>query len=233
MSQVRLADVAWQPCYRIVPSRLPPVGLFDRVASADELATVYAIESLTNDRLRNETGDLALVPPDERMVGPGATPVMAAFTHPNPNGSRFSDGTFGVFYAGRSLTTAIRETVYHRERFLADSSQRPATIKMRVYQINLAGRLRDLRGESREQSRLLAPDDYQASQRYGCSARNAGALGLIYPSVRDWDNGECAAVFRTTVLSSATQTRHLGYVWDGQRITDILSLSHSGIKPHP
>ncbi|WP_366132444.1 RES domain-containing protein [uncultured Ferrovibrio sp.] len=32
---------------------------------------------------------------------------MAAFTHLNPDGSRFTDGTCGVFYAANILDTAI------------------------------------------------------------------------------------------------------------------------------
>ena len=31
-----LANVEWAECYRLVPSRFPPVSLFERVASADE-----------------------------------------------------------------------------------------------------------------------------------------------------------------------------------------------------
>ncbi len=54
---------------------------------------------LVNPRLRNEAGAIHLVPPEERVTGPGATWVMAPFTHFNPNGSRFSDGTYGVYYA--------------------------------------------------------------------------------------------------------------------------------------
>ena len=31
---------------------------------------------------------------------------MAAFTHLNPEGSRFSDGSYGVYYAAHTLATA-------------------------------------------------------------------------------------------------------------------------------
>lgn len=118
-----VSRVVWQPSYRLIPSRFLPRGLFDRVASPADLDDVLAVESLTNDRLRDQLGDIQLVPHGERLAGPGTTPIMAAFTHPNPNGSRFSDGTFGVYYAGASLQTAVRETVHHRE-FLG--RQRPA-----------------------------------------------------------------------------------------------------------
>ncbi len=72
----------------------------------DEL---FYIEGLTNDRLRDQAGDIALVAPVDRICGPGSSPVMAAFTHVGL-ASRFTDGTFGVYYAGESLETAIAET---------------------------------------------------------------------------------------------------------------------------
>ena len=50
-----------------------------------------------------EVGELRLVAPDERISGPGTSVVMAAFTHLNPEGSRFSDGTYGVFWDGREV----------------------------------------------------------------------------------------------------------------------------------
>mgnify|MGYP003694332483 CR=1 FL=1 len=97
---VPLARVSWRPSYRLIPSRYPTVGLYDAIADAADLEAVFAIEALANPRLRDELGELQLVPPDERVSGPGATPVMAAFTHLNPEGSRFSDGSYGVYYAG-------------------------------------------------------------------------------------------------------------------------------------
>ena len=115
---VRIAVTAthWAPCYRIIPSRFPPIGLFEKVARAEDLDAVFQIEAMTNDRLRDEVGDLELVPAEDRVAGPGTTPIMAAFTHLNPEGSRFTDGSFGVFYAGLTLDTAIAETKHHRDR---------------------------------------------------------------------------------------------------------------------
>lgn len=231
MSDFPVNTVEWAAAYRLVPSRFPPRGLFDRVSRPDDLEATLAVESLTNDRLRDEVGDIALVPADERMVGPGTTPIMAAFTHLNENGSRFSDGTFGVFYAGHSVTTAVQGTVYHRERFLADSNQSATTVQMRAYRVSVTGRFRDLRDAGARAAALLAPDDYSASQPFGARQREQGSTGIVYPSVRD-ATGECVAVFRTHALSPATQSAHYGYVWDGQQITDVITLGHSGITPH-
>ena len=40
----------------------------------------------------------------------------------NRKGSRFSDGTFGVYFAAAELETAIAETVHHFEIFARDSN---------------------------------------------------------------------------------------------------------------
>src|SRR5690606_27761865 len=117
MIEIPIAELGWRPGYRIVPSRFPPVGLFDAVADPADLEAVFQIEAMTNDRLRDEVGDISLVPPEDRVSGPGTTPVMAAFTHLNPNGDRFTDGSYGVFYASATIETAVAETSHHRVGF--------------------------------------------------------------------------------------------------------------------
>lgn len=103
--------VVWRPSHRLVSSRFPPVGLFDRIARAADLDAIFELEALTNDRLRDEAGDLSLVPRADRVAGPGTTPTMAAFTHLNPEGSRFSDGSFGAYYCARDFVTALADRV--------------------------------------------------------------------------------------------------------------------------
>ena len=103
----RRVAVDWRGAWRIIPSRFPAQGVFDRIARPEDLDALYALEALTNDRLRDELGELALVPRARRVTGPGTQTVMAAFTHVNPDGSRFSDGGYGVFYAAKALDTAV------------------------------------------------------------------------------------------------------------------------------
>src|SRR3546814_12948939 len=57
MDAIATTQVRWQPCYRIVASRFPPISLFEDVADPADLEAVYAIEAMTNDRLRDEVGD--------------------------------------------------------------------------------------------------------------------------------------------------------------------------------
>ena len=175
---------------------------------------------MTNDRLRDEVGVLALVPPEDRVSGPGTTPIMAAFTHLNPEGSRFTDGSFGVFYAGLTLDTAIAETRHHRARFLAATDEPAQEIDMRVYAVDLEAGLHDIRGLADSHAYLYDPDSYIHAQGLGAELRDAGADGILYQSVRD-PGGECAAVFRPRLLSNSRQERHLCYMWDGTAITTI------------
>ena len=118
------AELAWDTSCRLVASRYPPVGLFDAVADPADLDVVFEIEAIGNPRLREQAGVLSLVPASERISGPGTTPIMSAFTHLNPEGSRFSDGTYGVYYAANDLETAVAEVGYHRARFLARTGTR-------------------------------------------------------------------------------------------------------------
>ena len=214
-----LARVRWAKSYRLVPSRFPPVGLFDRVARPEDLDAVFAAEALTNDRLREEAGDLRLVPAGERISGPGTTPVMAAFTHLNPEGSRFSDRTFGVYYAAREIETAIAERAYHGARFLARTREPPGEFDMRTYVARIDAELVDVRGYGRRRRNdLMAPDDYGASQAFARARREQGAGGIVYDSVRR-PGGQCAALFRPRLVRDCTQGPHLCLVWDGRAIT--------------
>ena len=216
-----LKRIRWSHAYRIVPSRFPPIGVFDRIAEPGDLEALYAIEAMTNPRLRNEIGDLHLVPPDRRISGPGTTPVMAAFTHLNPEGSRFSDGSWGVFYAAHSVATAVEETVYHRERFLAATHEPACEIQMRCYRTRIDSRLHDIRGVWKKEHDA---DVYTASVRLARMLRDADSNGIVYDSVRD-RGGECVAAFQPDVVAPCVQAQHLIYRWDGTRIAQVLEVS--------
>lgn len=217
---IPVAAICWRSCYRIIPSRFPPISLFEAVADPADLDAVYQIEAMTNDRLREEAGELALVPPEDRVSGLGTSPIMAAFTHLNPVGSRFTDGSFGVFYASRSIETAVAETRHHRSAFLAATSEPAQELDMRVYTVDLDATLYDIRALGQAQPELYHPTRYGIAQALALDLRTRESDGIVYASVRH-EGGECAAVFRPRLLSNCRQERHLCYVWDGIRIADI------------
>ncbi|MGB1238568.1 MAG: RES family NAD+ phosphorylase [Pseudomonadales bacterium] len=212
----------WPQLHRLVPSHFPPIGLFETVCDPEDLEIVYALEALTNDRLRDEVGDLRLVPRAERVSGPGATPVMAAFTHIGLP-SRFTDGSFGVYYAARTLETAIAETVHHRERFLSATAEGDTELTMRQYINRVALPLWDIRAA--DYRHLHDGDDYIPAQSFAATARGQGSSGLLYNSVRD-PGGECIAAFTPKAVTIPRQGQHLRYVWSGhqQKIISVFSI---------
>ena len=217
---IPVSSINWKPCYRIVPSRFPPISLFEDVADPADLEAVYEIEAMTNDRLREEIGALALVPPEDRVSGPGTSAIMAAFTHLNPEGSRFSDGSYGIFYAGRSIETAIEETKHHRAVFL-EATQEPAQeLDMRVYAVDLTAEVHDIRTLRESHERLYHATNYAMSQAFAQELRDTGSNGIVYQSVRH-AGGECVGVFRPRLLSNCRQERHLCYIWDGSAISSV------------
>ena len=183
LTQCRSCRVDWPQAWRVIASRYPPINLFERL-TADPAVwdALIALEQLTNPRVRDEVGEIALVPPDERVSGPGASYVMAAFTHLNPKGSRFSDGSFGVYYAAAALETAIAETVFHFEAFARDSADPPRSEDMRVLVGTVAADFEDVAALPAAQRRaILDPDSYAASQAYarasfGRPARTASPI---------------------------------------------------------
>lgn len=200
--------------HRLIPSRFPPVSLFEWAKTPEELSALAALESLTNERL----GDLSLVPEEDWVMGPGSTVIMAAFTHPGP--SRFTNGSFGVYYAADTLETAIAETVYHRQRFLIGSKEGPTFIQMREYIAQVKQPLERLTVSTHEH--LLNPDTshYSESQQFGEEKRAEKIWGLHYPSVRKKD-AHCVAIFRPPALSMPVQGCHLEYIWNGEKIAEV------------
>lgn len=199
--------VAWKPCWRIIPTRFPQERLFDRVTQPQDRGVVDAVEQMT----------------DERAKGPGADNVMVAFTSFNPEGSRFSDGTFGVYYAAKDMDTAVAESRFHRERFMKRTKEGPTNLEMRVLTASLAGRLHDLRGLRRSLRAVYSATGYAASQKLGARLRREGSSGIAYQSIRR-PGGECAAVLRAAVLSACRPQSNLIYQWDGEKIAKVFDV---------
>jgi hypothetical protein len=212
--------VRWSAACRIVPTRYPAVNLFDRVADAADFDALYALEALTNERARDEIGEIERVPREERLFGPGSGPIMAAFTHVNMAGSRFSDGRWGMFYAARERETAVAETRYHHARFLAATAEPPMHLPMRLYHVEIDARLHDLRPEGAVNAAVYDPADYTASRALGGALRNAGSMGVVYRSVRR-ARGHCVGLFRPGGASRCLHAAILLYAWDGERFADI------------
>ena len=209
----------WAHATRIIAARYPPVNLFERVSPDPAVwDALIAVEALVNPRIRDEVGEIRRVPPSERVSGPGASFVMAAFTHLNPRGSRFSDGRFGVYYAAQDREIAIAETTYHFGRFARDARDGPRYEDFRVVVGRIDDRFHDLgRVPPHEAAPLLDSGSYVASQPWGGALRDAGSHGIHYPSVRR-AGGRCVGVFRPRSVGLPREVGHVQYHWDGTRV---------------
>ncbi|WP_232001677.1 RES family NAD+ phosphorylase [Legionella spiritensis] len=205
--------------HRLIPSKFPPVTLFDWADSAEELEQIALLEGLTNERILAEFGKINLIDKEDWNGGPGSTPIMAAFTHIGFE-SRFSDGSFGVYYAASSLETAIKETSFHRERFYRASNEKPCSISMREYAASIKKPLIDITGKKYKELFNPDPSFYSKSQEFGKKIFEKKEWGLLYPSVRNL-NGLCVAVLRPPALTIPIQGCHLRYIWDGEKISDV------------
>jgi RES domain len=213
-----LADIAWPVSHRIIRTIYPPVWLFEDIAAPEDWDLIASAEAKTNPRVREQIGDLSIVPPARRVAGPSASLAMAAFTHVSRDRpSRFSDGGYGVWYCGDRFALAMAETAYHFERFMAATQEPPADAQYRELQAPIAGRLHDLRGEGFAEA--LDPDAWGAGQRLGTALKANGSDGIVYASVR-YPQGEAAALFYPDLVKlPVTQARTLQYHWDGARMT--------------
>jgi len=224
-----LAALAGEPlqAYRLVNSKFPPVALFDDVADADEFEVLYQIQELTNPRLKNEVGRLELIRRSEIPFGiPGCSYATAPFTHVNPAGSRFSDGSFGVLYLADTLETALAEVKHHQSLYWSNvPSLNYERFVFRGLSCSFveAG-MKDATALSMTDP-VYDPDDYTHSRRLGKSVKEAGCPGLRYHSVR-MHGSDCWALMTPKPVLSVIQAAHYEMVWNGQ-VTSVSQISEA------
>lgn len=208
----------WVPAYRIIRTIYPPVDLFEDIADPADWELLVTAEAKLNPRIRDEVGNLALVPVSRRVNGPTASIAMGAFTHVSPDrASRFSDGAYGVWYCGDRLEVALAETAHHFERFMRSTAEPAGDADYRVLTCAVTAEVEDASDD------CLARDDWTPGQRFGREARGRGSDGVRYPSVR-YPSGFAAAIFWPDCLMlPITQNEQLRYRWDGTRMTHLLT----------
>jgi RES domain len=219
IGSIPTSRVRWKSAYRLVPSRYPPIDIFERISDRDDWKLLLDLEALTNPRLRQEAGEISLVPPSKRVSGPGASVVMAPFTHASPDRpSRFSAGRYGLYYAANRFETALREVAFHMAAFYDATRDAPHEEPFRAYEGGIDSVLHDLRRGTWKQFLDPDPANYAAPQRLGLQLRDAGSNGVVYPSVRH-TKGQCVGAFWPNVVKIPIQTRHIMFKWDGRKIS--------------
>jgi hypothetical protein len=195
-----------RPAYRLIPSQFPPIGLFDTVATAADLAAVMDLVGWTNDRLVAER--IARLPQSEWVYGtPNASIVMAAFLHVAPGGMRFNGSELGVWYASDDIRTAAAEVGHHLRREATARSVPAMSRTYRTYTATLLGDYLDIRGQQTKYPDVYASDRYDASQQFGENVRASSSAGILYASLR-YQSGNNVVAFRTRNIADIVQEDH-------------------------
>jgi hypothetical protein len=194
------------PSYRLIPSRFPPIGLFDTVTTAADLEAVMELAGWTNDRLVAER--LARLPQSDWVYGrANASVVMAAFLHAAPGGMRFSGPDLGAWYAAEAVATAAAEVGHHLRREAFATGVAALSRDYRTYVATLDGAYVDIRGQQAARPDLYAADSHAAGQAFGEGLRALGEDGLLYQSLRR-AGGVNVVAYRTLKVLDVVQAEH-------------------------
>lgn len=124
--------------------------------------------------------------------------------------SRFSDGSFGIWYGSDSVETTVYETVHHwRHDFLADAgfdqqvtqgARESITGERKVYWVRCDAALLDLRTRKASYPDLIHPDSYHFTQPIGARLHRESHPGFVTPSARC--SGENTGILNRNLLSA-------------------------------
>ncbi len=140
------------------------------------------------------------------------TAINYPFETNNFTMSRYSDGSFPIWYGSTDTETTIYETAYH---MLTDESSIEPVEKDSIiyrdrviYTVYCDAILIDLIGKQKNYPDLIS-NSYTYTQDIGKQIHQQGHPGLISPSARY--NGNNLDIFRKEVLSNPKPKLHLSY----------------------
>lgn len=211
----RVSDVHRDDTHRLIPWRYSDAKQPGPAANAaddsvltrlsDDVAdlnALYELEGATNDRLLGEAGHLPGITLRELVFGLSYSHIVnAAFTHPNPVGSRFNGPERGAWYAAFARTTSELEVAYHRGKELQEIKWQESEMFTYVdFLADFRGQFHDIRSDRRFRN-CLDPDSYGTSQHLAARLLEKSSAGIVYPSVRH-KSGTCIACFRPALVNN-------------------------------
>ncbi|MCE0493071.1 RES family NAD+ phosphorylase [Vibrio salinus] len=207
--------------YRLINTRYPCIALFDDVATPEEFDILYAIQAITNPRLKEEIGDLSLLRHSEIpfQCQRGRSYAVAPFTHINPDGGRFNDCFFGALYIASNDQTAAAEVRYHQQKYWSkiEGLKYDRFLFRGLIVTHHSSPTYIVHSDNHD---VLNPDSYAVSQHLARDLKKNGYQAIQYPSVRT-DGGECWALLTPESVDDIVQTYLLEMIWDGEKIAEV------------
>ena len=211
----RVSRLSQDDTHRLIPWKNVEESVLNRLSTdPDELGALFELEGATNERLQGEAGLLPGITLRELVFGLSYSHIVnAAFTHAHPLGSRFNRSDRGAWYASFSLETSGREVAFHKSQELQEINwQDKETFIYVDFLADFRGEFHDIR-EDRRFKNCLDPDRYAASQELASELLDAGAAGIIYPSVRH-KGGTCIICFRPALVNNVRKGSQVSVTFD-------------------
>lgn len=207
-----------QGAVRIVAAHLSAVAFFESLVAGADVDALLSVLTLTSPGLLDQIGNPNRVPVADRSYGAGSGWVMPSFTR-GARPSRFSDGRFGVWYAGFDAATATAELLYHGTLRLRETAAPAHTVAMQVLSADIAGFAAVLSNLAPPLGPLVHhPTSYLTSQLVGRGLRDRGSDAMVYRSVRH-EGGRCVGVLRPRSIRHCVTSGTLRCEWDGTTLT--------------
>jgi len=208
---VKEADVD-EKWHRLIPSRFPPVEVYETFGDSEIVEIAKALEAKTNPRLKEKAWQL-----EGRSVRENSPALQnwnhAPFAYPNPEGSTFLDPAYSVLEMVRGVRPALARALRRREQFLQRTSEPPLGVDMRLLITPVKGRFVDLSE--------AAIDPNQANRwAMGKGFYDEGKNGILFRSPEQ-PASLSLSIFNNTVLGRSVQATHYRFVWDGNIVSKI------------
>ena len=204
--------------HRLIPFKYSADGksvLADIANNDEHFYDITDLDNATNDRLLAENDFHEGISAKELVyTGKYYKIVNAAFTHPAPQGNRFSSPVRNAWYAGFTLKASQREIIFHKTveyeeiNFYDDE---PVTYD--DYMADFNAEFHDIR-DTKDFANCLNPNSYVASQNFADILLESGANGVIYPSVRH-RSGTCLVCFRPNLIQNVRKHARYKFKWSG------------------
>lgn len=207
--------------FLLIPSRFPPVDLYERLGPASERFT--KLEDMTNPRLLAK----------ERLIAQGkmqedeASPSIqnwnhAPFTYTNPEGSWFFEPTVPCLEMSMERQTALAVSVRRREVFLGRTQEPPINLDMRM----LVRRVKSRALDARQVDGAVDPLVRRKIGKEIIERRSKDHFDAVLFASPERPSGGRIAVLSGAVLGRAIQSDHYRYSWDGGRINRLYSFDN-------